>query len=232
VNTSPAHRFDVTELPNYTGNTTDLENAVFDVVSDDYCEFDVQVRETNIAPLNTSGRRNTVAIGSDTDPTNSATFGLAQSVDTGDATAVDFARVWAGTYQTQYGGAGQALNGANSTLDRWARSIGGTAAHEGGHNYGMSHADGLVLVPGEDPVQHHIMAAGSNYSGEDRAGYRRHFSDHEYSLLAANVGLSIQTMWNWDLINHSAASRPQPNRCPAAARKDLRNVRRSWRERL
>src|SRR5439155_1649056 len=31
---------------------------------------------------------------------------------------------------------------------------------------------------------------------------------------------------------HSAASRPQPKRCPAAARKDLRNVRRSWRERL
>src|SRR5437868_1508988 len=113
-------------------------------------------------------------------------------------------RVWAGTYQTQYGGGGGALNGVNSTLDRWARAIGGTMAHEAGHNYGLAHSDGLPLAPGEDPLVHHIMASGSHYSGEDRAGYRRHFSDHEYSILAANVGLSIQTMWNWDFVNPNA----------------------------
>jgi hypothetical protein len=48
------------------------------------------------------------------------------------------------------------------------------------------------------------MASGSHYSGEDRAGFLRHFSDHEYSLLAGNVGLSVQTVWNWDFVNPNA----------------------------
>lgn len=205
--TSPAHRFDPTELTGFTGTASDLRNAIFDVVTDDYCEFDVQVLQTTTPPPNTFARRNTVAAGTDTtdtDPATAGTFGLAQNVDTNDGTAVDFARVWAGTYQTQYGGTGGALNGANSTLERWARSIGGTMAHEAGHNYGLAHSDGLPLAPGEDPLVHHIMASGSHYSGEDRAGFRRHFSDHEYSILASNVGLSIQTMWNWDFINPNA----------------------------
>ena len=204
LTTSPAVAFNTASLTNYTGNAADLRNAITQVVKDDYCEFTVEVIATTTAPPTTYPRRNTVAIGTDTDPTSSGTFGLAQAVDTGDATLVDFARVWAGTYQTLYGGSGGALNGANSTLERWARSIGGTAAHEGGHNYGLSHNDGLYVAPGEDPLVHHIMASGSHFSGEDRAGYRRHFSDNEFSILAANVGLALQTMWNWDLINPNA----------------------------
>jgi hypothetical protein len=144
-----------------------------------------------------------VAVTTD-DATSSGLFGLAQNVDTGDPTAVDFAYVWGATYQGLFGGAGGALNGANSTLERWARSLGGTAAHEGGHNYGISHTDGLPLAAGEDPLVHHVMASGSHYSGEDRAGYRRHFSDNEYSILASNVGLTVQTMWNWDFVNPNA----------------------------
>lgn len=204
LTTSPAHKFDAAELTSYTGTTADLRNRVTDVVIDDYCEFDVHVEQTTTAPPTTFARRNTVAVGTDTDPTASGTFGLAQNVDTGDAIPVDFARVWGGTYQTLYGGAGGALNGANSTLDRWARSLGGTAAHEGGHNFGEGHPDGLILAPGEDVLTHHIMASGSHFSGEDRAGYRRHFSDHEYSILASNVGLAIQTVWNWDFVNPNA----------------------------
>ncbi|MGZ6641086.1 MAG: hypothetical protein ACXVFT_04530 [Solirubrobacteraceae bacterium] len=50
------------------------------------------------------------------------------------------------------------------------------------------------------------MAAGSNFTDEQRAGYRRHFSNFEMSLLASNVGLSIQTMHNWDLVNPNAQS--------------------------
>jgi hypothetical protein len=201
LTTSPLHRFDAAELTSYTGTTADLRDAVWQVVRATYCEFNVQVLQTTTAPPTTFARRNTIGVGTDS---AAGTFGLAEAVDTNDATAVDSARVWAGTYQTSYGGTGGALTGANSTLQRWAFSIGGTAAHEAGHNYGISHADGLVLATGEDVVQHHIMASGSNYSGEDRAGYRRHFSNREYSLLAANVGLAIQTMWNWDLVNPNA----------------------------
>jgi hypothetical protein len=203
--TSPAHRFDVSELGSYTGTAADLRNAIFDVVTDDYCEFNVRALQTTTAPPTTFPRRNTVAIGTDSNgPCGNEVWGQAQAVDTGDPTIVDFARVWAGSYQNCAGGTGGALNGTNSTLQRWARSIGGTVAHEGGHNYGMSHADGLVLATGEDALVRHLMAQGSNYSYEDRAGYRRHFSNREYSLLASNVGLSIQTMWNWDLVNPNA----------------------------
>ena len=127
---------------------------------------------------------------------------------------MDYARVWAGTYQTCAGRfSGGALNGSDSTVERWANSIGSTAAHEAGHNYGLSHADGEVpLTPGEDaPLspedarKHHLMRAGSvngmlAYSFDDRAR-GRHFSDHEYSVLASNVGLAMDTMWNWDFIN-------------------------------
>ena len=201
--TSPAHAFNVADLTNYTGTATQLRDAVYDVVADDYCEFNVEVLQTTTAPPTTFARRNTVAVTTD-DDTADGGFGLAQNVDTGDATAVDFAYIWAATYQGLYGGTGGALNGANSTLERWANSIGGTAAHEAGHNYGMGHGDGLTLATGEDVLTHHIMASGSHYSGEDRAGYRRHFSDHEYSVLASNVGLSTQTLWNWDFTNPNA----------------------------
>src|SRR6266542_5676206 len=183
LTTSPAHAFNAGDLTNYTGNASDLRNAIFQVVSEDYCEFNVQVIQTTTAPPTTFARRNTVAVGTDSQcTTTSTTWGLAQAVDTGDATAVDFARVWGGSYNCS-----TALSGTNSTLERWARAIGGTCAHEGGHNFGLSHADGLVLATGEDVLVHHIMASGSHYSDEDRAGYRRHFSDHEYSILAANV---------------------------------------------
>jgi hypothetical protein len=206
--TSPAHPFNIADLPNYaaiggSATATALRDGIYDAVADTYCEFNVEVIQTTTAPPTTFPDRNTVAVTTD-DATSYGLFGLAQSVDTGNATPVDFAYVWGATYQGLYGGAGGALNGANSTLERWARSIGGTAAHEAGHNYGLSHNDGLPLAAGEDPLVHHIMASGSHYSGEDRAGYRRHFSDHEYSVLASNVGLSVQTIWNWDFVNPNA----------------------------
>jgi hypothetical protein len=202
--TSPAHAFNISDLTSYTGTVDDLRNAIYDVVADDYCEFNVEVIQTTTVPPTTFPRRNTVSIGTDDGTSYGGLFGLAQNVDTGDATAVDFAHEWAGTYQGMYGGVGGALNGTNSTLERWARAIGGTAAHEAGHNYGLSHNDGLPLAAGEDPLVHHLMASGSHYNGEDRAAYRRHFSDHEYAVLASNVGFSVQTVWNWDFVNPNA----------------------------
>jgi hypothetical protein len=205
VPTSPV-QFNPALLTSYTGTSTELRNATFDVVSDDYCEFNVQVRQTTTAPPATFARRNTVAIGTDTNVTaaDGTTWGQAQAVDTGDGSVVDFAREWAGSYQSHAGGAGGALNGANSTVARWANSVGGTAAHEAGHSYGVSHNDGLVVGAGEDALTRHVMARGSNYTDEQRAGYRRHFSDREMSILASNVGLSIQTMHNWDMVNPNA----------------------------
>jgi hypothetical protein len=61
-------------------------------------------------------------------------------------------------------------------------------------------------VPGEDAFTRHLMPAGSDVSQEQRAGYRRHFSDTEFSTLASNIGLSIQTMHNWDLVNPNSTA--------------------------
>ena len=201
--TNPAAPFNAADLPSYSGTTTALRDAITHVVELDYCEFNVQVIPTATLPPTTFPRRNTVAVTTKSDITDGL-FGLAQSVDTGDGTAVDYSYVWGKTYQDWTGGPGGALNGANSTLDRWANSIGGTAAHEAGHNYGLAH--NTTLAPGEDTYKHHVMPAGGSLNAEDRAGYRRHFSDGEFSTLAANLGLSLQTMWNWDMVNPNAAA--------------------------
>lgn len=206
TNVSPARAFDISLLTAYTGTVAALRDRVRDVVIDDHCEFNVQVISTSTTPPTTAARRNVVAIGTDA---NGTTWGQAQNVDVGDPTAADSARVWAGTYQSTAGGAGGALNGVNSTLERWGFSIGGTAAHEAGHNYGLSHANGANMQTGEGVVGRSIMPQGSVVTDEERASFRRFFNDTTFSLMAANVGLSIQTMHNWDFVNanSSAASR-------------------------
>ncbi|MFL6263138.1 MAG: hypothetical protein ACJ76Y_25860 [Thermoanaerobaculia bacterium] len=217
---SPAKPFDVADLDPNIGSTNQLRNRVYDVVTDDYCEFNVEVQQTTTNPAllpSPPARRTTVAVGSDPN----GAWGRAQEVDLGNKINVDFARVWGGTYVNCEGGSGGggcsmtgALIGANATLDRWAEAIGGTAAHEAGHTYGLSHTDdnppvgcdsaGPAPLPGEDSFKKHLMPAGCNLDGEDRAGFRRHISDRTFGLLATNVGLAIETMHNWDLINPNA----------------------------
>ena len=216
---SPADPFDVADLDPGIGSTAALRDRIHDVVVDDYCEFNVQVLQTTTNPSLLSpppARRVTMAVGSDTN----AAWGIAP-VDIGDKFGVNVARTWAGTYVNCEGSTGSAcsmtgaLTGANSTLDHWAQAIGGTAAHEAGHTYGLLHTDdnppsgcedpGPAPLPGEDGFKRHLMPAGCNLDGQDRANYRRHFSDRTFGLLATNVGLSIQTMHNWDLVNPNSA---------------------------
>jgi hypothetical protein len=199
--TSPAVPFDISLLPSYTGTATALKNRIDDVVKDDFCEFNAQVLATTSLPV-TPAHRVVVAVGTDSEP--AGRWGRTDVVDVGDALAVGNARVWAGTYQNSAGFPGGALEGSNSTTRRWGNAIGGTAAHEAGHSYGLVH--NTTLVAGEDAFTRHLMPAGSDVNQEQRAGYRRHFSDTEFSTLAANIGLSIQTMHNWDLVNPNAAT--------------------------
>jgi hypothetical protein len=202
--TSPAAAFAVSKLGNFTGTAAQLRDAITKVVAASYCEFNVQVLQTATPPPASVTRRNTVAVGTDfVGPCNIIQLGQAESADIGDHTAVDFGRIFAGGYQQC---AGSALKGANSTLERWARAIGGSAAHEAGHNFGLRHTNAAAPAPGEDVRVHHIMLDYSHLTFEQRADYRRHFSNKEYSLLAANVGLSVQTMWNWSLVNPDAGT--------------------------
>src|SRR6266542_2953679 len=96
---SPAAAFDVASLSAGIGTTAALRDRIYDVVVDDYCEFNVQVLSTTTNPATMASppaRRVTVAVGSD----NTGAWGQAQEVDIGDGIDIDFARVWAGTYTT------------------------------------------------------------------------------------------------------------------------------------
>src|SRR3954469_4437040 len=60
--TSPADPFDVSQLTSYSGSVATLRGAVNNVVKDDYCEFNVQVRATTSFPPATFPRREVVAV--------------------------------------------------------------------------------------------------------------------------------------------------------------------------
>lgn len=60
--TNPAQPFDVSRLQSYTGVGTaeDLRSAIVDVVTDTYCEFNVEVVATSTLPSSALPRRNVV----------------------------------------------------------------------------------------------------------------------------------------------------------------------------
>ncbi len=199
VNTSPLAPFDVSDLATGIGTTTDLRNRIFEIVTNEYCEFNIRVAQTTTKPAPTESRWQIVGIGSD----GSGGVGLAgeaQEVDLNDNIAKDYSRVWSGTFEEEFTGSGESLEGTNSTLERWARALASTVTHEAGHNYGMGHPDANPRT-GEDVNTNHIMIAGGSNTGENRAGVNKHFSDRSYEILAHNVGLNIKTLHNWDFVN-------------------------------
>jgi hypothetical protein len=216
---SPAQPFNVSDLDSGIGTTAQLRDGVFDVVTDAYCEFNVQVKQSTTNPDSFGSpdpRRNVVAVGSD----SGGCFGVAQNyagqIDLGDTHPADHARVWGGSYPLGCGSASEgALEGGNSTLSRWANAIGSTGAHEAGHNYGLQHGDDSFIHTGEDNRFHHIMPSAT-LPGESppvpdctfRAS-KRHFSDTTFSVLAHNIGLVSQTMGNWDFVNPNVGNASQ-----------------------
>lgn len=200
--TSPLAVFDVADLDSGIGSTAQLRDSIFDIVTTDYCEFNVKVFLTTTSPDVTGVTRwNIIGLGTD----SSGAFGYAQEVDIGDTDPQDYGRVWAASFDDSYGGAGGALNGANSTLDRWATAIGHTTSHEAGHNYGLGHGDSIPRAgSAEDARSNHDMATGTTLTGEIRVSRNRHFSDTSYGILAHNVGLNIMSVYNWDFMNPNA----------------------------
>ena len=158
-------KFDISELKNYTtGTAEELMDAIYDVVTDIFCEFNVQVVKTRQLPTDEDGpRRNTIGIGSDASYRDSISNHLAwflsqgcagprwgQSVhpkrDPDDSKLVDYGRIWAGTFQACATGLFRPLRQASTK--QWADSIGGQVAHEAAHNYGhrmttVTYMDGM-----------------------------------------------------------------------------------------
>ncbi len=198
ITTSPLQPFDISDLDSGVGTTAELRNAITERVKNDYCEFNARVVQTTNAngttnPQPTDDRWAVVGIGSDTNP---ALFGIAEDNDFNDDDPTSYARLWAGTFESSFGGSGGALNGTDSTLARWANAIGGTISHEAGHDFGPTHGDEAPETS-EDAATNHVMATPS---GEDRA-QDRHFSNTSFEILARNIGLYEQTVSNWDFIN-------------------------------
>lgn len=204
ADTSPLGAFDVGDLDSGIGSTADLRDRIFEIVTDDYCEFNVEIIQTTSNPSPSEDRWQIVGIGSDAETIFGGNlFGVAQDVDIGDNDAQDYARVYAESFGNAYGGSGEALNGTNSTLERWARAIGHTTSHEAGHNYGLSHGDSAPRSgTNEDGQNNHILATGgTGLTGEQRASRVRHFSDTGYEIMAHNIGLNLKTLHNWDFVN-------------------------------
>lgn len=204
---SPLADFDVADLDSGIGSTTQLRDRIFELVTDDYCEFSVKVYKTTTAPTPTETRWQIVGMGTDSATAfGGALFGEAMAVDTNDADGQDYARVWARSFLDAFGGTGEALNGTGSTLERWATAIAETTAHEAGHNYGAGHGNSAPRT-GEDEQNNHLMATGSTgLTGEMRASRDRHFSDTSYEILGHNIGLNVKTLHNWDFINPNGSS--------------------------
>lgn len=198
-------RFDVADLDATIGTTAQLRDRIFQIVRDSYCELSVEVKQTTAVPAPAEARFEIVGVGSDV---GGGEFGNAYEVDIGDAHAQNFARVFAQQFHSSYGGTGGALDGANSTLERWATCIGGTSAHEPGHNYGLMHENAQPRAgTTEDAVLNHVMATSNDFGsttferGDNRARRIRHFSDTSFEILGHNIGLTSATLSNWDFVN-------------------------------
>ena len=144
VPTSPLAAFDVADLDSGIGTTSALRDRITELVTEDYCEFNVKVTKTTASPSTTGVTRwQIVGIGTDSKALYGGNlFGISSlGSNAGDADPQDFTRVWAASFDDAYGGTGGVLNGTNSTLDRWATAIAGTVSHEAAHNYGVSHCE-------------------------------------------------------------------------------------------
>jgi len=82
--TSPLSAFDVADLASGIGTTTQLRDRIHEIVTDDYCEFNVNVNKSTAVPAPSETRWQVVGIGSDS-ANGGNLFGLAQAVDTNDA---------------------------------------------------------------------------------------------------------------------------------------------------
>jgi len=197
--TSPVSPFDMNQHDSNI-TTSAVRSQTLKKIRNGYCEFDVAVKSSLAAPAPAEDRWQVVAIGSDLSG-DIGLIGKAQDVDTGDSVAQDFCRVWVSELQ---GWVTSELTGANSTAERWATGIANIAMHETSHNYGSTHSD-AIPVSGEDVPENHFIAdpalGATPATIVDRLN---HHSDTSYEKLGHDLGLTIQTLHNWDFVNPNA----------------------------
>ena len=199
--TSPLNPFNLSDLDPSIGTAAQLRQRVEELADAGYCEFDVDVKSTTTAPAPPEARWQIVGIG--TDDSGTGLIGKAQTVDTNDADAQDYARFWVESLQSW---AGAELTGANSTLERWATGLADLVVHESGHNYGGTH-DASVAIAGEDATVTHFMANPALGANPDSiVDALNHFSDTNYEILAHNIGLTAKTLTNWDFVNPNSGN--------------------------
>ncbi len=197
--TSPLQTFDASQLDSSFGatETEQIKTKVLWIVQEDFREFDLEVTTTQPSG---SGYQ-TLGIDHKVSKTSSGwLLGKAKGIDN-EADDDDYARVFGGSF----GDWDSAWQGSNSTVDRWSRAIGETAAHEAGHNYGVRHPNSALnsaeSSAGDSRSNHILATYSAGLTAEERATINRHFSDTSYGILAANLGLNSRTLTNWAFRN-------------------------------
>lgn len=198
--TSPIDPFTMANHDN-TINTGQVRSRAFELMQAAYCEFDVNVKLTTAVPAPTETRWQVIGIGSDL--SGNGGVGWAQDVDTLDSDAQDYCRVWVENLENY---TGAELSGANSSLERWSRSIANLAAHESAHNYGGQHTESAPRT-GEDAAGNHFIAdPGTGASASTIADSFNHFGDRTYERLGHNIGLHVKQLGNWDFVNPNSTN--------------------------
>lgn len=208
VSTSPLGAFDISQLDSGVGTQTALMARIERLAEVGLCEFDVDVQSTDIRPAPLEQRWQVMGIGTDSvpwpgGPGGDPIGGAQRANDYGDYYAQDNARLWVGEL-VQW--AGVELTGTGSTPERWATAIANLVLHETGHNYGTGHGDAAPRT-GEDAAWNHFMALPTmGWTPARLVGSLAHHSDASYEAMAHSVGLTAQTVSNWDFVNPNSAT--------------------------
>lgn len=166
-----------------SADQTAIRTGIMSVLSAAYADFSVSFSET--APL---GLYETINFGLTAGAGN---LGLADRIDYRNLVATDVARVFTGNF----GFIIDEVGDRPTQISQLAAALGGTAAHELGHNLGLQHHDSYG-DPALNPAatgglqNTHIMATGS--TGLDEAGREatRTFSTLELAKLEYAAGLT------------------------------------------
>ncbi|MBK7872621.1 MAG: hypothetical protein IPJ74_19040 [Saprospiraceae bacterium] len=205
ISTDPLTVFDADAL--FSGaSSSDLQENIRDLVADHFCELDVGVLKTQSLPVlntTTNARANIIGISTSDDGNSSRiVFGLAQGIDLSEEANLSYASIWVGELKNEFSGTGGALNSSHTDISkRWVNAIATTAAHEAAHNYGLDHSIALPSSSQEDTLTNHLMAEGNTTDGNNRATVSKHFSNTSFGALAHRLGLQVNTLHSWELIN-------------------------------
>jgi hypothetical protein len=192
-----------------SSEVSQIQANILGMLQSTYANFSISFTQT--APV--SGNFETLQFGATT--TQTGLFGLADRIDFRNLNANDTARVYTANFSS-FIETGDSR--ANQILEI-SRALGGTAAHELGHNCGLEHCD-CYGDPGITPANYsntnriqnqHIMATGITGLNETERESLRTFSQLETAKLefSASLNPNAPSVLAEQLVSHSTFATAQ-----------------------